>query len=331
MASVAMTGRRAFAAHPYTGFVVRRVGAGVLTLFIVSILIFAGLQVLPGDAASVILGRDATPSALVELRHEMHLDRPLVERYGNWLAGVLHGDLGQSATAHQPVMDLISGRIANSAVLAAVTLVFLVPLSLGFGVLAATRAGRFLDHLISTSSLAVISLPEFVTGTLLALVFAVNLKLFPPVSLVLPGQSPLDQPSILVLPCVTLLAASVAQAIRMVRAGMIEALRSDYVQMARLNGFDESRVVLRYALRNALAPTVQVIALDIQYLIGGIIVTETVFGYPGLGQGLGQAVAARDIPLVQSVALLLAAVFIALNIAADLMVVFLIPKLRTAQ
>jgi peptide/nickel transport system permease protein len=322
---------RAFAQHPYLAFVARRVGAGLLILLVVSVLIFLGLQVLPGDAASAVLGRNATPSALAELRHQMHLDRPLVERYATWLIGVLHGDFGISATANQPVWDLISGRIANSAILALVTLVLLVPLSLFFGVLAATRAGRLLDHIVSNASLAVIALPEFVTGTLLALIFAVKLRFFPPVSLVLPGQSPLDQPQILVLPVATLLAASLAQTIRMVRAGMVEVLRSDYVQMARLNGFDERRVVLRYALRNALAPTVQVLALDVQWLIGGIIVTEYVFGYPGLGQGLAQAVSARDIPLVQSVALLLAATFIAINIVADLLVVFLIPKLRTAQ
>lgn len=331
MATSALARPKVFAGHPYVGFVVRRIGAGLLILLVVSMLIFAGLQVLPGDAASAVLGRNATPSALAELRHEMHLDQPLVQRYVGWLVGVLHGDLGDSATAHQPVWTLISGRVANSAVLALITIVLLIPLSLLLGVLAATRAGKALDHVISTASLAVIALPEFVTGTLLALIVAVKLRWAPPVSLILPGQTPLDQPNVLVLPVATLLAASLAQTIRMVRAGMIEALRSDYVQMARLNGFDERRVVLRYALRNALAPTVQVIALDVQWLIGGIIVTEYVFGYPGLGQGLAQAVSARDIPLVQSVALLLAAVFIAVNIVADLLVVFLIPKLRTAQ
>ncbi len=331
MATITLERPRAARRYPFVEYVARRVGAGLLTLLVVSMLIFAGVQVLPGDAASAVLGRNATPSALAELRHQMHLDRPAPERYLSWLGWLLHGDLGQSATAQQPVLDLISGRAANSGILALITLILLVPLSLLFGVLAATRAGRWLDHLISTSSLAVIALPEFVIGTVLILIFAVNLKLVPPVSLVLPGESPLSQPNILVLPVATLLGASLAQAIRMVRAGMLEALRSDYVQMARLNGFDERQVVLRYALRNALAPTVQVIALDVQWLIGGIIVTEYVFGYPGLGQGLAQAVSARDIPLVQSVALLLAAVFIVINIVADLLVVFLIPKLRTAQ
>jgi len=331
MTTIALAQQRKRALHPFVGFVARRFGAGLLVLLVVSMLIFAGLQVLPGDAASAVLGRDATPAALAELRHDMRLDRPLLERYATWLMGLLHGDLGQSATAHQPVLDLISGRIVNSALLALATILLLIPLSLFFGIIAATRAGRIPDHVISNVSLAVIALPEFVTGTLLALVFAVTLKLLPPVSLVLPGQSPLDSPQILVLPVATLLAASAAQTVRMIRAGMIEVLRSDYVQMARLNGFNERQVVLRYALRNALPPTIQVLALDVQWLIGGIIVTEYVFGYPGLGQGLAQAVSARDIPLVQSVALLLAAVFIAINIVADVFVIFLIPKLRTAQ
>jgi peptide/nickel transport system permease protein len=261
----------------------------------------------------------------------MHLDRPAPVRYLQWLGGVAHGDFGQSAIANQPVWDLIFGRVVNSAILALATVLLLIPLALLLGVLAAIRAGRLLDHTISSLSLAITALPEFVTGTLLVLLIAVKLKLLPPVSLILPGQTPFDQPSILVLPIATLLAASLAQSIRMVRAGMVDVLRTDYVQMARLNGFPERRVVLRYALRNALAPSVQVIALNVQYLVGGIVVTEYVFGYPGLGQGLVQAVAARDIPLVQSVALLLAAVFLAINIVADLLVVLLIPKLRTAQ
>jgi peptide/nickel transport system permease protein len=175
------------------------------------------------------------------------------------------------------------------------------------------------------------ALPEFVTGTILVLIFALHLEILPAVSFLPPGESPLQNPKILVLPVATLLAASLAQTMRMVRAGMVEALRSDYVEMARLNGYDERTVVLRHALRNALAPTVQVFALNIQWLVGGIVVTEYVFGYPGLGQALVNAVAARDIPYVQAAALLVAVVYLALNVVSDLLVVLLIPKLRTAQ
>jgi peptide/nickel transport system permease protein len=210
-----------------------------------------------------------------------------------------------------------------------VTALLMVPLALVFGVLAAVRAGRPLDHAISVSSLAIIALPEFIIGSLLVLVFFSWLDVLPPVSLVTPGESPLAHPDALVLPVLTLLGASLAASIRMVRAGMVEALAADYVQTARLNGLPESMVVRRYALRNALAPSVQVFAQNIQYLVGGIVVTEYLFSYPGLGKELVEAVAIRDVREVQSVAVLIAAVYVGLNILADLLVVLLVPKLRT--
>jgi peptide/nickel transport system permease protein len=317
--------------HPLLFFVGRRLALAVLTLLVVSVLIFVGTQILPGDVANAILGRNATPQGLASLRHQLGLDRPASARYFSWLGGILHGDLGHSAAGDVPVWSLISGRLANSAILAGITVAFLVPLSLLLGILAATRAGRAADHAISATSLALIAVPEFVTGTLLILVFAVAFSLLPAVSLVAQGANPLTHPTILVLPVATLLAASLAQTLRMVRAGMVDVLRSDYVEMARLDGFSERRVVLQWGLRNALAPAVQVIALNVQWLVGGIVVTEYLFGYPGLGQGLVQAVSSRDIPLVQAVTLLIAAFYLAVNIAADLLVVLMIPKLRTAQ
>ncbi|MFN2630027.1 MAG: ABC transporter permease [Gaiellaceae bacterium] len=323
--------------HPLARFVVGRLLAGLLTLFIVSILMFAGTNVLPGDVATAVLGRDSTPAGLAEIRKELHLAQPAPERYWNWLSGFVQGDLGNSVAGQAvsgqatPISGLIGDRVRNTAALALLTIALLVPLSIGLGVLAATRAGRPADHAISAASLAVISLPEFVTGTLLALLFAVWLGVLPGVSLVPIGDSVFTHPSILVLPVLTLLAASLAQTIRMVRAGMLEVLRSDYVEWARLCGYRERRVVLRYALRNALAPTVQVLALNIQWLVGGIVVTEYVFNYPGLGQQLVQAVSVRDVPFVASVGLLIAIVYISLNVLADLLVVLLVPKLRTAQ
>ncbi|HEY1276218.1 MAG TPA: ABC transporter permease [Thermoleophilaceae bacterium] len=319
------------ARHPALSFLARRIGAALLLLLVVSILIFAGTQLLPGDVANAVLGRNATPEALTSLRHQLQLDQPASERYVDWLTGVLHGDLGESVSAHTAIWPFIRPRLANTAILALCTVLLMVPLALALGVLAATRAGRPLDHFVSVVSLAMISIPEFVTGTMLALVFATTLGALPALSLIGPGETALDNPEILILPIATLLAASLAQTTRMVRAGMIESLRSEYVAMARLNGFDERRVVTRYALRNALAPTVQVIALNIQWLVGGIVVTETVFGYPGIGHTLVDAVSTRDIPLVQSIALIIAAFYFAVNIVADLLVVFLIPKLRTAQ
>jgi peptide/nickel transport system permease protein len=323
--------------HPLAGFVLRRVAAGVATLFVVSILLFVGTNVLPGDVATAVLGRDSTPAGLAAIRAELHLNRPAPERYWDWLSSFVRGDLGGSVASQAvsgqptPISGLIGDRIRNTAVLALITVALLVPLSLGFGVLAAMRAGRSLDHAVTVVTLGLISLPEFVTGTLLVLLLAQWLGWLPAVSLIQIGDSVFSHPSILVLPVLTLLAASLAQTTRMVRAGMLEVLRSDYVEWARLSGHRERDVVLRYALRNALAPTVQVIALNIQWLVGGIVVTEYVFGYPGIGQALVQAVSARDVPYVLSVGMLIAIVYIALNVVADLLVVLLVPKLRTAQ
>jgi peptide/nickel transport system permease protein len=321
--------------RPLARFVLRRLAAAVLTLLAVSILVFAGTELLPGDAASAVLGKTASGEQLEELRELMGLDRPAAERYLDWLGGLLTGDLGNSAAgyasgAESSIWDDIRGNVGNSLALALIVTAIMIPLALVLGVAAAVRAGRPLDHGISIGSLAVISLPEFVIGSLLILVFFSWLDVLPPVSLVAPGESPLAEPKILVLPVLTLLGATLAASIRMVRAGMVESLRADYVQMARLNGFPESRVIRRYALRNALAPSVQIFAQNIQYLIGGIIVVEYLFAYPGLGKELVDAVAIRDVRGVQSIAILIAAVYILLNLLADLLVVLLVPKLRTA-
>jgi peptide/nickel transport system permease protein len=323
-------------AHPVVSFVGRRLGAAALTLAVVSILVFAGTELLPGDAASAVLGRSATPEQVQEMRKLMGLDRPAPTRYLEWLGGIVTGDLGNSAAGYAaggvtPISQEISGKVTNSFVLAGITAAVMIPLSLLLGVVAAVRAGRALDHAITIGTLAVISLPEFIIGSLLILVLFSWLGLLPPVSLIAPGASPLAQADALVLPVLTLLGASLAASIRMVRAGMVEALDAEYVTMARLNGFDERIVVVRYALRNALAPSVQVLAQNIQYLMGGIVVTEYLFNYPGLGKELVDAVAIRDVREVQSVALLIAAFYIGLNIVADLLVVLLVPKLRTQR
>jgi len=328
--------RRARRRWPLASFLLRRVAAALVTLFVVSILIFAGTELLPGDAAGAVLGRTATPEQLAEMQALMGLDRPPHERYLDWLGGVLTGDLGNSAAGYAaggetPIWDEISPKITNSFVLAALTALLMVPVALVLGVVSAVRAGRPLDHSISIFSLAIISLPEFIIGSLLILVFFSWLDILPPISLIPPGTSPLAKPEALVLPMLTLLGASLAASIRMVRAGMLETLNSEYVTMARLNGLREGVVVRRYALRNALAPSVQVFAQNIQYLVGGIVVTEYLFNYPGLGKELVDAVAIRDVREVQSVALLVAAFYLFLNIVADFLVVLLVPKLRTEQ
>lgn len=314
---------------------VRRVAAALLTLFVVSILVFAATEILPGDAANAILGRTATEENVAELRGLMGLDRPAAERYLDWLGGLLQGDLGNSAAGYAqggelPIWDDVKWKIRNSFVLAGITALIMIPLALVLGVVSALRADRPTDHTISVGSLAVISLPEFVIGSLLILLFFAWLDVLPPVSLIPPGANPLSEPSKLVLPVLTLLGVTTAASVRMVRAGMIEVLGTNYVQMARLNGFRERLVVWRYAIRNALAPSVQVFTQNIQFLIGGIIVTEFLFAYPGLGKELVDAVNIRDVREVQSLAILIAAVYVGLNLVADLIVVLLVPKLRTS-
>ena len=311
-------------------FVLRRLAIGVVLLALVSVLVFGATQILPGDAASAILGRSATPAQKEIFRKQLGLDRPLPEQYWRWVSHVVRGDLGRSVANQVPVTSFISARAGKSLVLALAALIVLLPVSLALGVLSGIRRERPIDHAISVTSLALIALPEFVTGTLLIAFIAVTLKWLPPTSIIESGGV-FSNLSLLVLPVLTLCLTATPYVIRMVRAGVSEAMSADYVQMARLSGIPERRVVVHHALRNALAPTVQVLALTMQYLIGGIVIVETVFAYPGLGQGLVQAVVARDIPTVQGVAMLLAAIYILINIVADVIVVLLIPKLRTSQ
>jgi peptide/nickel transport system permease protein len=319
---------------PVLRFIGRRTIGALLALLAASILIFLGTSLLPGDAASVVLGRNGNPAAVAKLNKQLNLDRPAYQQYVGWLGGFVHGDLGDSAVGlaqgakHAPIWPLISGPVKNSAILALVTAVLMIPLSLGLGMLAAVYAGRTIDHVISIGSLAAIALPEFVIGSLLVGVFFVGFDLLPPVAIVPPGANPLSDPTKLVLPVLTLLLASLAAGIRMVRAGMVEVLQTEYVQTARLNGLSERRVLSRYALRNALAPSVQVLAQNLQWLIGGIIVTESVFAYPGIGSTLVIAVQNRDVTVVQSVAMLIAVVYVFINLIADLIVLLLVPKLR---
>lgn len=227
------------------------------------------------------------------------------------------------------VSELIGVTFRNSFILALVTIVFLIPLSLLMGTIAAMYEGRPIDYALSYTALVLGGLPEFVLGTILIFFFFSLLHLLPPLALVPPGTSPLSHIDKLVLPVLTLLGVSLAFSARQVRAGVVEALRQDYVKMARLGGIPERRVLWRYALRNALAPTVQTFAQSFQYLLGGIIVAEVLFAYPGIGQLLVQAVSTRDVTLVAGITLVLATIYIAINVVADLAVVFLVPKLRT--
>jgi peptide/nickel transport system permease protein len=326
--------RHRYTRHPVAAFLVRRVAAGVLTLIVVSMVIFAVLQIIPGDVTEIILGRNATPDRIAAVHASLHLDESVPSRYLTFIWGFVTGNFGDSSAALAQgqtlsVWDAIRTPLGNSLVLAGITTILFIPLSLFFGVVAALRAGRPTDSVLSLTALTLGAMPEFLIGTLLIVIFFTQLDLLPPVSLIPPGQTPLSNPKELVLPVLTLLGVSTAFGSRLLRASMIEVLGEDFVAMARLNGYRERRVVFRYALRNALAPSAQILAQQVQYLIGGIIIVESVFNYPGIGSKLVQAIQVRDTQVVTIIATIIAGIYILINILADLAVVLLVPKLRT--
>lgn len=310
---------------------IRLLGA-IGVVWAASVAIFAAMRLLPGDAVDMILAKGAgsgTGSAAdkAALRAELGLDRPLVDRYLDWITGVLRGDLGHSLFSGRPVTEIVGARLPNTLVLAGIAAALLVPLAIGLGAWAGARAGRVRDRVVSMASVTMGSLPEFVTATLLIALLAYTWPVLPAASMVRPGVSPLSTPDILVLPVITLVAVMAPQTIRMVRAQMAEAMASDYVRMARLHGIPERRIVLRHALRNALAPAMPLLAGSITWLVGGIVVVETVFAYPGISQDLVHAIGHRDLPYVQSVTLLFATITVVGYVLADVAVVALVPKL----
>lgn len=323
--------------HPVARFLASRVLLGALTLFIVSVVVFAAVNALPGDVAQAVLGRNATASSVATLNHQLGLDRPMLSQYFTWIGNVLQGDFGNSAAAiaqgapDPRVWATISDPLVNTLILAGITVVLLIPMSLLLGVFLARHAGRPADLVAGGVTLVFSALPEFVLGAFLVVVFFAWLDVLPPTSLVAPGTSPLSTPDILILPVLTLLLTNLAWTTRLVRAGMVEQLRTGWIEAARLNGLTESFVVWRYALRNALAPSVQVFTLAAMYLFGGVVLTEAVFSYPGLGTVFVTAVEARDATTVSAIALIIACAYIAMNIVADLIVMLLVPKLRTAS
>jgi peptide/nickel transport system permease protein len=320
------------AQHPLLSFAARRVFLGVLTLFAVCVVVFLATQVLPGDAARAVLGRNATPELLAEIRAELRLDDPLLVQFWSWLSGILTGDPGHSLVNGTAVSDIVYPRVLNSAMLLALTSVISFPLSITLGVVAALYSGRFVDTGISTIALALAALPEFVVGIILILLLSTSVfHLFPAVSLVPPGTSVLQNPIVLVLPVLTLSLVCFPYLYRMTRASVIEVLGSEYVEMARLKGVGTLRLTFVHVLLNALAPVVQVVALTLAYLAGGVVLVEFVFGYPGVGQGLLEAIMVRDVPVIQLIVLLLAAVYVLLNLLADLIAMLLNPRMTARQ
>jgi peptide/nickel transport system permease protein len=313
------------------GFIVRRLVLGILTLFVASIVIFAATQALPSDPARAILGRSATPESVAELRRQLGLDKSVVEQYTDWMTGVLTGDLGNSLAAGVPVTDIIGQRIVNSAFLMLIAAVISVPLGILIGAVTARRRDGPLDHTVSTVTLATAALPEFVVAIALVVIFSTTVwTVLPGVALIEPDVGPWNYPKELVLPVVTLVIAVTPYITRIMRASMVEILESDYVEMARLKGMPERLVLWRHAVPNGIAPTFQVIAINLAYLAGGIVVIEAVFNYPGIGAAFVDAVRARDMAVVQALALLIAAMYIVLNLLADLATILVSPRLRTS-
>lgn len=309
----------------------RRVLWGLVTLWVVSLLVFAATLALPGDPATAILGREATPDRLAAVRENLNLNEPPVEQYLSWLGGVVTLDPGDSIVAQKPVTEVLSERIVNSLWLMIIAGIVSVPLAIALGVLMAVRRDGFADHGFSTSTLVLASLPPFVIGIGMVVIFATQVfTWFPAVSLVPPGSSPLDEPDVLVLPVLTLTLIVVPYVSRIMRGSMIEVLESDYVTAARLKGLPERQVIWRHAVPNAIAPAIQAIALALAYLAGGIVVIEFVFNYPGVGTALVDGVRNRDMPVVQFVVMLIAGLYVVLNSLADVIATLVTPKLRTA-
>ncbi len=309
-------------------YTLRRFAFLALTVLLTSLIIFLVTQALPGDVARVILGRDAGEQAVAALRAELGLDRPLPVQYLSWLWDFLRGDWGDSYSTGEAIRPLVLDRFRNSLWLAGLALLFSVPLSVALGVWAGLHEDRPVDQVISIGSLAVVGLPEFVTGVALIQLFAFRWRLLPANSSIALDAGFWEALPMLVLPAATATLVLLAYIARLTRAGVIEELKQGYVRTARLKGLPERRVIGVHLLRNALLPTITVIAISFGWLISGLIVIENVFNYPGLGRLLTFAIDRRDLPLLQAVTLLTVLVFALANLAADLLYAFLNPRIR---
>ncbi len=305
-----------------------RIALGLLTLWAVSILIFAATEVLPGDVASAVLGQGATPETLAAFRAELGLDRPAYVRYLEWFFGVLRGDLGVALTNKRDILTSLAPRLENTMFLAGFAALIAVPLSVALGIFAAINEGKLVDRVVNAVSLAAISVPEFFMAYLLILFLAVKLAWFPSLSTVFDTMSLREKLYVTALPAVTLTLLVAAHMLRMTRSSVLSIMSQPYIEMAFLKGLPRSRVVVKHALPNAAAPIITVIALNLAYLIVGVVVIEVVFVYPGVGQFMVDGVTKRDLPVVQACALIFAGAFVVLNTLADVLAVLLNPRLR---
>ena len=307
----------------------RRLCLGVVTVWIVSVIIFAGVEALPGDACTAFLERDAQGKLLENCRRDLGLDKPAVTRYLEWASGAVLGDFGVSADGQQSIASLVGDRVKNSILLAAGALAVGVPLAILMGVITGLWRDSWIDIFLSTGAIFAMTIPEFVSATVLILIFAIWLGWVPAI-VITPADAPaLDFFPEFVLPAVVLTMVMIAHIMRMVRSSVIEVMASDYIQMAMLKGVPYWRIVFRHALPNALLPAINVVALTVAWLLGGVVVVEVVFNYPGLGRTMIDAISDRDLPVIQALALLVAATYVGVNLVADILTMVLNPRLRT--
>ena len=309
--------------------IVTRIALAVATLIAVSAVVFALASLLPGNVAAQILGRSSTASQRQAFEQQHGLDHPAVDRYVTWLGGVVHGDFGTSYETNQSVSALVGPSLANTLELAGYALVISLIFSAVAAIIGGVFRGRWPDTVVSTGTLAGLALPEFVLGPILIIVFAVDLSVFPALAIVPPGAGLGERLRVLTLPAVTVALTMSTYVIRMARETLIEVLDSEHVRSALLRGLPRRRVVLRHGLLNALGPALNVIALNFTYLIGGLVVVETVFSYPGIGTVLVNAISNQDTPVVEAIVLIASAFYIAANLIADILALLLNPKLRT--
>ena len=311
--------------------ILRRIGIGLILLWVVSVLIFALTQVLPGDAAQIRLGQQATEESLAALREKLGLDQPAYIQYFSWIGNLITGNLGVSNAGGATIESLIANRIGNTLFMTAIVTCISIPLSVGLGLLAAMYPGRLLDRIITSGTLGLIAVPDFFIAIFLILFMAVQLGLVPAVSYLSGTESFWKSIQVLALPIGTLVIVVSAQMIRMTRAGILNVMSSAYIEMAILKGIPRRRIILRHALLNAVGPIVNVIALNLAYLVSGVVVVETIFAYPGLAKLMVDGVQTRDIPLVQACGLIFCSTYVILILIADVASILSNPRLRHPQ
>ena len=314
-----------------TQMVLRRIAIGFATLWVVSVIVFLATSILPGDVAQIILGQSATPETLAALRAELGMDQPGYIRYFSWLGNMASGDLGISKAGGATIESLIGGRLGNTMMMAGLVAAISIPISVALGLFAAMHPGTWLDRIVTFGTLSTISVPEFFIATVLVLIFAVELHWLPSTAYMSGDETFFELLRALAMPLLTLVIVVSAQMIRMTRAGILNVMSSPYIEMAILKGVPRKRIILRHAFFNAIGPIVNVIALNLAYLVSGVVIVETIFAYPGLAKLMIDGVQTRDLPLVQACAMIFCGTYVVLIILADVASILSNPRLRNPK